>query len=71
MTIEEAIAKLNVLSSYDTTAEKREEYKKCINVIIRELDKYKIAKSLLDMICDEDRKFILNLKDGDKNDNDK
>lgn len=34
MTIEEAIAKLNVLSSYDTTAEKREEYKQCINAIL-------------------------------------
>ncbi len=63
MTIEEAIEKLNVLSSYDTAPEKREEYKKCINVIIRELKKYKLAKAILEAIYDEDKKFILDLKE--------
>ena len=37
MTIEEAIEKLNVLSSYETAPEKRKAYKKCINTIIFEL----------------------------------
>ena len=63
MTIEEAIEKLNVLSSYDTAPEKREEYKKCINVILRELKKYKLAQALLEGIYDENRKIIIDLKE--------
>lgn len=38
MTGKEAITKLNILSSYDTEKEKREEYKECIYALIEELD---------------------------------
>lgn len=40
MNFYEAITKLNVLSSYDTTKEKREQFKECINVIIKEKENY-------------------------------
>lgn len=38
MTSKEAIAKLNVLSSYDTAKEKRDEYKECIYAIQKDLE---------------------------------
>ena len=38
MTSKEEIAKLNVLSSYETSKEKHEEYKECIYSIIKDLD---------------------------------
>lgn len=38
MESKEAIAKLNVLSSYETSKEKHEEYKECIYAIIKDLD---------------------------------
>jgi len=40
MNFYEAITKLNVLSSYDTTKEKREQFKECINVILKEKENY-------------------------------
>lgn len=47
MTIEEAIEKLNVLSSYDTPMEKRLEYKQCIIAIQQEMEVFKILKNSL------------------------
>lgn len=57
MTSREAIAKLNVLSSYDTEKEKREEYKECILAIIEDLDvleKYKrvMCKPIVELMKD-------------------
>lgn len=46
MTSKDAIAKLNVLSSYDTAADKREEYKECINAILKDLEVLDILKRL-------------------------
>lgn len=47
MTSKEAIAKLNVLSSYETSKEKREEYKECINAILKDLEILDLLKQLL------------------------
>lgn len=55
MTSREAIAKLNVLSSYETSAEKREQYKECINAIIIDLD-------TLDILKEKEKLFINNMK---------
>lgn len=45
MNSREAIAKLNILSSYDTEKEKREEYKECIYAIIKDLEVLEILKN--------------------------
>lgn len=47
MTSKEAIAKLNVLSSYETSKEKREEYKECIHAILKDLEILDLLKQLL------------------------
>ncbi len=47
MESKEAIVKLNVLSSYDTEKEKREEYKECIYAIIKDLEVLDILKPFL------------------------
>lgn len=50
MTSIEAIVKLNILSSYDTEKEKREEYKECIYAIIKDLKILNILKPLIEII---------------------
>lgn len=47
-----AIAKLNFLSSYDTDPEKRQQYKECINVLLKDLEVLEIItknKNLIDV----------------------
>lgn len=44
MTSREAIAQLNILSSYDTSEEKREAYKDCIYAILKDLEVLEIIK---------------------------
>ncbi len=54
MNSREAIAKLNVLRSYDTEKEKSEEYKKCINAILPDIEVLEILikkkVNILDLI---------------------
>lgn len=50
MTSSEAIAKLNVLSSYETSKEKHEEYKECINAILKDLEILEILKKQITVI---------------------
>ena len=45
MTSREAIAKLNVLRSYDTEKEKSEKYKECINAILPDIEVLEIIKN--------------------------
>lgn len=44
MTWQEAITRLNVLSSYDTEKEKRDQYKECINALIQVCQEYEELK---------------------------
>lgn len=64
MTSKEAIAKLNVLSSYDTTKEKRDEYKECIYAIQKDLETLEIIKNNFKAYKDlyHDGKWQLTLK---------
>lgn len=50
MTSREAIAMLNVLSSYETKKEEREEYKKCIYAILKDLEILEILKKQITVI---------------------
>ena len=53
MTSREAITMLNVLSSYETKKEKREEYKKCIYAILKDLEVLEIIKANKKIIFSE------------------
>ena len=46
-----AIAELNILSSNETTKEKREKYKECINVLLKDIEVLEILEKhpLLDL----------------------
>ena len=46
----QAIAKLNVLSSYETDPEKREQYKECINALLKDLEVLDILKKRIYII---------------------
>ena len=67
MNSREAIAKLNILSSYDTEKEKREEYKECIYAIIKDLDlldKYKrvMCEPIKDIMKELELKDLLEIE---------
>lgn len=67
MNSREAIAKLNILSSYDTEKEKREEYKECIYAIIKDLDlldKYKrvMGEPIKDIMKELELKDLLEIE---------
>ena len=47
MNFYEAITKINTLSSYETSKEKREEYKECINAILEEHSKLQKYENIM------------------------
>ena len=63
MTSREALTKLNVLSSYDTAKEKRDEYKECIYAIQKDLDLLEKYEAALEAIGEFVRPSILIFKD--------